>query len=171
MEGVMNCLYRLVNFCLLDNERNIQLRRALSNGDNVDVGIGNGGESLSRDPAHALHSLSDNGDDGDVFLEFDVVNDFLLDVDLEFIPKLLQAFSAIFLRDDNADIVLGRSLRNHHHIYSNASERREYSRGDPGNSDHAIPFDRNEAQIVDGRNVFHKPFNRLCGLRNQRPRM
>jgi len=50
MEGVMNCLNRFMSLCLLDDERNVQLRRTLSNGDNVNIGIRNGRERLPAIP-------------------------------------------------------------------------------------------------------------------------
>ena len=97
--------------------------------------------SLSRDPAHSLHSFADDCNDRDVFLEFDVVDNFLCNVDLEFIPKLLDAPPAIFLGNDVAHCVQ-KKPRNHHDVDSNAGECREnFTRRFPELADHAIAFD------------------------------
>ncbi len=58
----------------LNHQRNVVLRRALRNGDDVDIAPAQGAEGSSRNSRQASHSVPDDGHDADIRIDYDVLH-------------------------------------------------------------------------------------------------
>src|SRR5215831_13249937 len=71
---------RSLHVLFIDDERNIRLRGALSDRDDVDILATQRAECASSDARSAAHVFADDGDDGDVRIRSDVLDLFVFHV-------------------------------------------------------------------------------------------
>src|SRR5579863_3684660 len=91
---------------LLDDKRDVTLRRTLRDSDDIHAFAAQRTEGSPRDRKSAVHPLANHGDDRDVWVYGDVLDFFVRNVLREFISQCLDRALGIRCGDDEADVVL-----------------------------------------------------------------
>ena len=96
---------------LFDDEGDVVFGGALGDGHDVHVFAAEGGEGAAGDAGDALHVFADGGDDGDVGIGVDVLDGLLGDFGGEGFAEGGEGALFVGAGDDEADVILGRGLR------------------------------------------------------------
>src|SRR3989441_9694987 len=138
-----------------DDERDIQLARALRDRDDVHARLPERAEDARGDTGRAAHPFPHRGDDGDGPLDGDALH--VVPAELRAEHALERALEAIGRRgiDDEADGVLARGLADHHHRDALGRRRVEDPRGEAGDAAHPRALDRDEAEVAYGGRRLH----------------
>ncbi|MND74425.1 hypothetical protein D3C80_660160 [compost metagenome] len=89
------------------HRRDGALARPLGDGDDIDGGLGQGGEEARRHPLAGAHAIPDQGDDGEIAHDLERIQQLVLEFQLELALQHLAGLVAVIAVDTEADAVLG----------------------------------------------------------------
>src|SRR5438105_10640178 len=102
---------RLLHRFFFDHKRNVALRGALRNGDQVYAVASKGAESFARNPRNAAHVFANHGDNRDMRIHGDVFDVVVREVMSELLAQRLHRALRVSLRNDYSEFVLRSRLR------------------------------------------------------------
>lgn len=108
MSGDQGSFYGL----LFDHEGYVAFGRALGDGDKIYVFTAEGVEGAAGNAGSAPHVFSDDGDDGDVRIDGDVLDFLVREIMSKFFAQGFDGSLGVHSGNDEADVVLRGRLRN-----------------------------------------------------------
>ena len=134
-----------------DGDRDVQLRRSLGDGHDIDVSRGDGRERARGDAGRAAHAEADDGDERDALLRVDAIDQMEFSFGIEGMLERGHGMIGFRFWHDEADARLARCLADHRHGMSRLRERGERASGHAGDADHSFAFDGDERLPMNGR--------------------
>ena len=131
------------------------LARPLRDGDDVDGGLGQGGEEARRHPLGGAHAVTDEGDDGEIGHDLERVQQLVLELQLELALQHLAGLVAVVAVDTEADAVLGGRLGDQHDADPGAGDGGEDAAGHAHHALHAGAGDVEHAHAGEIRDGLH----------------
>jgi len=137
-----------------DNEGDVVFAGALGDGHDVHVFAAEGGKGAAGNAGDATHVFADGRDDGDVGIGVDVLDGLLGDFGGEGVAE--GGDGALFVDSGNeeADVVLGRGLRDEEDVGARGGGGGEAAGEDVGEADDAGATDGDHGDIFDGGEGF-----------------
>ena len=139
----------------LNDEGNVVLAGALSDGHDVHIFAAQGGEGAAGDAGDAAHVVADSSDDGDVGIGVDVLDGLLGDFGGEGVAEGGDGALFVGSGDEEADVVLGRGLRDEEDVGSGGGGGGEAAGEDVGEADDAGAADGDHGDVFDGGEGFY----------------
>ena len=149
----MNQLHGAGRIFLPGHDGQIQLRGALGDHHDVDVGGSQNSEGPGGHSGNSFDAFADKRDDRDIGNAGNAIDTPAVDFLLEFTAQGFDGGVSILPVDDERDVLLGGALRKHEDADPISRCCREYAACDSRHADHAPAFNRNQCH---SRNRSHR---------------
>src|SRR5438094_1593048 len=154
---------------LVDDQRDVALRRPLGDRADVDAGAAERAEHFRGHARRARHRVTDDGQDAAVANDVHVLD--LTEPELPFERRADDLLGALRLglRHGETDRMLRAALRDQDHGDAVLAQRAEYALRRAGHTDHPGAFDVDERSLIDAGYSLYRVRRHRPGT-NERPR-
>ncbi|MNS71198.1 hypothetical protein D3C72_1045590 [compost metagenome] len=150
------------------HNRNRALGRALGNGHDVDVGACQRGKEFCGDPAQGAHSVADDRDNRQAFLDRQRFQQLFFQLQIKLIFQRATRTATIRLRHAEADAVFRGGLRDEHNGDTVARHRGKHTCGHADHAFHPRTGDAEHRHVIEVRDAFDRQIVFIMARANQR---
>ena len=154
----MHRAQRFRRIVLLNDRRDVSLRRSLRDRAHVDSGFAERVEKFPGDTGALDHPVTNHGQDAAFIDDPDSLYCATANLSFERIFKRLFRQARLVRRYGETDRVLGAGLRNHHDGNTHGVQRPEEFVRDAGDAAHAGALDIDQGHVIYGRESFDRRF-------------